>query len=455
MTLRDCNSQTAKSEGENVPLTSQVCVIGAGRSGAVTAACLAELGHRVSAVDIDEQHISTLRSGRAPFYEPRLDELIQRNIRAGRLSFTTDYTMSVPGAEFVLLAVGTPPQPDGTADLSHLASAMHELAPLLTDGAAVITRSTVPVGTNAWVAETLRREHAKPFVVVSNPEFLREGHSVDDFLEPDRIVIGSAREQDALHAATLYARLDCPILLVDLETAELIKYAANAYLATSVSFINEIANIAERVGADISLVSKALALDERIGPHAYLAPGIGFGGSCLPKDLRALVTTAQEHDYDARLLKAIIATNELQPGHVVSTLERVVGDLTRTRIAVLGVSFKGGTFDARGSPALAVIGALQEKGATVHAFDPQADESISQFVDGATELFPSAETAAAGCDAIVLATDHAELRELDLERIGRAMAGRVLIDGRNLFDPDTVTRAGFTYVGIGRPHGHR
>ncbi len=428
-------------------------MVGAGRSGAVTAACLAELGHKVCAIDVDHEHIATLRSGRASFYEPRLDELIQRNLDAGRLSFTTDYKDGVPDAEFVMLAVGTPPQPDGTADLSHLAAAIHELAPLLASHATVITRSTVPVGTNQWIAETLRSEHAREFDVVSNPEFLREGHAVDDFLEPDRVVIGAASQQVALHAVKLYERLDCPILLVDLETAELIKYAANAYLATSVSFINEIANIAERVGADITLVSKALALDERIGAHAYLAPGIGFGGSCLPKDLRALVTIAEQHEYDPLLLKAVIETNELQPRNVVATLEEICGDLAGRQIAVLGISFKGGTFDARSSPALAVIGALATKGARVRAFDPLADESAQQYIGTQAELFSDAQSAAEGCHALILATNHAEFRELDLARIARAMAGHVLIDGRNVLDAETATRAGFVYIGIGRRRG--
>ena len=431
-------------------MTARICVVGAGRSGAVTAACLAELGHRVRAVDVDRQHISTLQSGRAPFYEPRLDELVQRNLHAGRLSFTTDYAESVPDAEFVLLAVGTPPQPDGTADLSHLAAAVHELAPLLAAGATVVTRSTVPVGTNRWVADLLRTQCPHRAEVVSNPEFLREGHAVDDFLEPDRIVIGAAHQQAASDAATMYARLDCPILLVDLETAELIKYAANAYLATSVSFINEIANIAERVGADVTQVSKALALDERIGPHAYLSPGIGFGGSCLPKDLRALVTTAEKHDYDAGLLKAVIETNAQQPRSVVASLRNIYGDLQNRQIAVLGVSFKGGTFDARSSPALAVIAALTDTGARVRAFDPLADESVAEHLGALAELFPDAASAAEGCHALVLATDHAEFRELDLERIGQGMAARVLIDGRNLLDENKAERAGFAYVGVGR-----
>lgn len=434
-------------------MTARVCVVGAGRSGAVTAACLAELGHRVCAVDVDHEHVATLRSGRASFYEPRLDELIQRNLDAGRLTFATDYSEGVPEAEYVLLAVGTPPLPNGTADLTHLAAAIREMAPLLASHATVVTRSTVPVGTNRWIEETFRIEHAREFEVVSNPEFLREGHAVDDFLEPDRIVIGAANPATARHAAKLYQRLACPILLVDLETAELIKYAANAYLAASVSFINELANIAQRVGADITMVSKALALDERIGPHAYLAPGIGFGGSCLPKDLRALVTTAEQHDYDPLLLKAVLETNELQPKRAIASLEKELGNLAGKRVAVLGISFKGGTFDARSSPALALIDALVQKGAAVRAFDPLADESIAQHIGTHAELCTSAESAVEGCHALVLATDHAEFRDIDLASIGGAMASRVLIDGRNLLDAEQATGAGFSYIGIGRPRG--
>jgi UDPglucose 6-dehydrogenase len=299
----------------------------------------------------------------------------------------------------------------------------------------------------------VRKENAGvEFEVVSNPEFLREGHAVDDFLQPDRIVIGASTEKIALHAARLYDGLDCPIILVDLETAELIKYAANAYLAASISFINEIANIADRVGADITLVSKALALDERIGPHAYLAPGIGFGGSCLPKDLRALVTTAEQHGYKPRLLKAIIKTNELQPKTIVACLQDMSGELAGMNVAVLGISFKGGIFDARSSPALALIRALAEKGAHVRAFDPLADETAGQHVGSLAEICGDAASAAKDCQALIIATDHAEFRDLDLARIGRSMAARVLIDGRNLFDQESAARAGFVYVGIGRPH---
>ncbi len=431
---------------------ARLCVVGAGRSGAVAAACLAELGHDVRAVDTDPGHVATLRSGRASFYEPQLDKLIERNLDAGRLSFTTDFSEGVPGAGFVLLAVGTPPQRNGKANLSHLSAAIHDVAPLLANHATVITRSTVPVGTNHWIADTLRKENPRiEFAVVSNPEFLREGQAVDDFLQPDRIVIGAASEEAALNVAKLYDALDCPIILVDLETAELIKYAANAYLAASISFINEIANIAERVGADITLVSKALALDERIGQRAYLSPGIGFGGSCLPKDLRALVTTAEQHGYKPRLLKAIIKTNELQPKRVVSCLEEMYGDLAGVKVAVLGISFKGGIFDARSSPALTVIRSLAEKGAHVRAFDPLADGTAGQHVGSLAELCSDALSAARDCQALIVATDHAEFRELDLARIGRAMAARVLIDGRDVFDQETATRAGFAYVGIGRP----
>lgn len=434
-------------------LKARLCVVGAGRSGAVTAACLAELGHTVRAVDVDEARVARLRQGKAPFYEPRLDELIRRNLKAGRLSFTTRFSEAVPDAQVVILSIDTPSRSNGEADLSSLWAAIRALAPLLANGAIVITRSTVPVGTNAWLAEQIRSEHPNAaFDVVSNPEFLREGHAVDDFLQPERIVIGAnPPEAGAAKAvAGLYASINCPVIFAGLETAELIKYAANAYLATSISFINEIANICERVGADISLISQALALDRRIGPHAYLAPGIGFGGSCLPKDLRALVSTAEQHGYTPLLLKAVGETNELQPRRVLDYLEEIYHNVAGLTVAVLGISFKGGIFDARSSPALAVIRHLVDRGVRVRAFDPLADGTAQEHAGSLAELCPDAYSAAEGCHALVVATDHAEFKDLDLARIGRTMAARVLIDGRNLFDREAASRADFAYIGIGR-----
>jgi UDPglucose 6-dehydrogenase len=396
--------------------------------------------------------VSSLREGRATFYEPQLDDLIRRNLRAGRLAFTTQFSEGVPDAEFVLLGVGTPPLDDGTADLSHLSAALHAVAPLLANQATVIIRSTVPVGTNRWVAETLQKENPQLTVsVVSNPEFLREGHAVEDFLQPDRIVLGASSEAAGLRATDLYDAIDCPILVVDPETAELIKYAANAYLATSITFINEIANIAERTGGDISLVANALKLDERIGPHAYLAPGIGFGGSCLPKDTRALAKMAEKQEYTPLFLDAIIETNERQSMKVAAYLEDLYGKVEGLNVAVLGISYKGDIFDSRSSPGVAIIQQLAAKGASVRAFDPLADRTIAQQLPENVELCSDAVSAARECHALIIATDHGVFRELDLARIGSSMSARVLIDGRNLFDYETAAKAGFVYIGIGRP----
>ncbi|MCH8949802.1 MAG: UDP-glucose/GDP-mannose dehydrogenase family protein [Chloroflexi bacterium] len=436
-------------------MSATLAVIGAGRSGAVTAACLADLGHTVCAVDINEERVAQLQSGAAPFVEPQLDAVIARNLEAGRLTFTTDVSLAVPRAEAVLLCLPTPAATDGSSDLSALHAAVDTVAAHLTASATIIMRSTVPVGTNA---EVLRRLQAKrpdaAFEIVSNPEFLREGHAVDDFMRPDRIVIGAGTEQAAQAVAALYAKIDCPIVLTDLATAELAKYAANAYLAASVSFINEIANICERTGADMSKITETLALDRRIGRDAYLQPGIGFGGSCLPKDLTALIDTAEAGGYTPHLLRAIAEVNELQPRWVIERLEEVLPDLAGRSVAVLGISFKGGTFDPRSSPALAVIRLLANAGARVHAFDPLADSTAAAFIksvaDGKAELHTDAYSAAAGCHAIVIATDHSQFLELDLDRLGRDMESRLFIDGRNLFDPAQVLKAGFSYTGVGR-----
>ena len=432
-------------------MKERVCVVGAGRSGAVAAACLAELGHSVCAVDVDEASVAKLREGKAPFYEPELDELIERNLKAGRLSFTTAYSEGIPEADFVLLSVGTPSQEDGKADLSALKAAIEEIAPLLAENAVVVTRSTVPVGTNASVAEMISARNPNvAFGVASNPEFLREGHAVEDFARPERIVIGASSERAAKATARLYEGIDAPIVFTNLETAEMIKYAANAYLATSVTFINEIANICERVGADVLQVKLALSLDQRIGEHAYLSPGIGFGGSCLPKDLLALIAIAERHDYTPALLQAIADVNELQPRWVVTRLKASFKKLSDLKVAVLGLSFKGDIFDLRNSPAMAVVRLLAEEGVCVHAFDPFADETTEQAVGSLAELYSDAYSAAEGCQALVVATEHSQFKELDLERLGRVMASRVIIDGRNLYEPAAVAGAGFSYTGIGR-----
>jgi len=426
-------------------------VIGVGRSGAVTAAGLADMGHHVCAVDIDAGRVAELNGGKAPFFEPGLDEMIARNLESGRISFTTELAEGVPNADAVLLCVPTPAGGNGDADLSMLHAALRDVGPLLKSGALVVTRSTVPVGTNAALAIQLRKERPDANVaVISNPEFLREGHAVDDFMRPERVIIGAADARSGTSAANLYASLGCPIIITDLETAEITKYAANAYLAASISFINEIANICERTGADVTKVTEALHLDRRIGEHAYIEPGIGFGGSCLPKDISALVSTAEGHGYEPALLKAVMDVNAFQPRRVVGYLEELFKDIDNLKVAVLGISFKGDTFDVRSSPAMSVIRALGGAGVRVHAYDPMADRTVETCVSAIAELHEDAYSAATGCDAVVIATEHSAFRTLDLQRMGEMMASRVLIDGRNVLDPATVAEAGFSYIGIGR-----
>lgn len=432
---------------------ARICVVGAGRSGAVAAACLAEMGHYVCALDIDAARIASFCNGSAPFHEPGLDELVRSKLDSGHLLFTTEAGEAVPQADFVILAVPTPAARDGRSNLSALFGAARELLPLMADDAVLVTRSTVPVGTNAQLAAMVRAERPESAIeVLSNPEFLREGHAVQDFLEPERVVIGSnpANSAGARALARIYEPLDCPIIVADLQTAEMAKYAANAYLASSISFMNEIANICERTGADVTVVSKALALDRRIGKHAYLAPGIGYGGSCLPKDLSALVHTAQDNGYTPPMLRAIAEVNELQPVRVLSFLNEVYGSVAGLYVAVLGMSFKGDTFDARTSPALSVIKLLAQAGAHVRAYDPFADESAPKYAGQAAQLVADAYSAVEGCHALVVATEHSAFRSLDLARLGDAMAARVLIDGRNVIDPEAAAEAGFSYIGIGR-----
>ena len=432
-------------------LTSNLCVIGVGRSGAVTAAGLADMGHRVCAVDIDAGRVAELNGGKAPFFEPGLDEMIARNLVSRRISFTTELSEAVPNADAVLLCVPTPAGGNGEADLSMLYAALRDIGPLLKSGALVITRSTVPVGTNALLAIQLHTEHPDVDVtVISNPEFLREGHAVEDFMKPERVIIGAADAHGAAKAAKLYESLDRPIIVTDLETAEITKYAANAYLAASISFINEIANICERTGADVTKVTEALHLDRRIGEHAYIEPGIGFGGSCLPKDISALVSTAKDHGYEPKLLQAIMDVNNSQPLRIVFYLEELFKNLSSLKVAVLGISFKGDTFDVRSSPAMSVIRHLSDAGVRVHAFDPMTDRTVEMCVKAIAELHEDAYSAATGCDALVIASEHSEFRTLDMQRLGKVMASRVLIDGRNVLDPTAVAEAGFSYIGIGR-----
>ena len=435
-------------------MTARICVVGAGRLGAVNAAGLAELGHTVHAVDIDATRVRKFQSGSTPFHEPGLGEAVQRHMANGILQFSTDIALGVGSADYVFLAIDTPPRADGSADLSNLMAGFESATPHLRARATAVVRSTVPPGTNARLVSALRRSAPDSTVaVVSNPEFLREGLAMEDFLRPDRIVVGSGDRAAARAVAQLYEPLGRPTLITGPETAEIIKYASNAFLAMSISFINEIANICERTGADIEEVTRALRLDRRIGAQAYLSPGIGFGGSCLPKDVAALNHTASERGYEPQLLRAITDVNDAQAPRLLELLTARCGELSGLTVAVLGLSFKGGTFDLRSSPALTLIELLTRRGAAVKAFDPLWDDEAAAELGAGVELCSDAYRAAAGADALVIATDHPDFATLDLKQLRARMANAILLDGRYMIDPAKATEAGFTYAALGRQSG--
>jgi UDPglucose 6-dehydrogenase len=429
---------------------SSIAVIGTGYVGLSTAACLADLGHEVTGLDIDESKIATLQQGRPTIYEPGLDEVMARAIRAKRLRFTTEYGDAIPGADFVFVAVGTPMGRRGEADLVFIKQAAKSIAGAMRKTLTIVNKSTVPIGTgdivSRIVGENLGREI--PFHVVSNPEFLREGSAIHDFMHPDRLVFGSHDEQAARGVAALYSKLDTRVLITDLHTAEMIKYASNAFLATRISFINEIARICERVDADVKIVSEGMGLDRRIGP-LFLDAGIGYGGSCFPKDVKALARMAETLGYHPELLDAVMEINADQRTLFVEKLREVLGGLRDQVIGILGVAYKPNTDDVREAPAIDVIQSLQQKGALIRAYDPQAMPVLKKIMNGITYCSDAYKTAQ-GADALLLVTEWDEFRTLDLERIKQAMRRPVIVDGRNLYDPKLMREHGFVYRGVGR-----
>ena len=422
----------------------RVAVFGAGYVGLVTGACLAELGHDVVVRDVVESKIDALRAGHVPIHEPGLEELLAKNLE--RLSFTTDVSEAVEGADVVYIAVGTPPMYSGDADLSAVWTVVDEL-PQVDRRIVVAMKSTVPVGTGRAVRHRLDDRGLPNVGYVSNPEFTAEGTAVQDFLEPDRIVIGSFEGDDGDVIEALHEGIDAPIVRCDVPSAEMVKLAANAALVTRISFINEIANVCEATGADVTTVAEGIGLDRRIGP-SFLRAGIGFGGSCFPKDSLALKQLAANSGYNFQLLNAVIEVNELQKRRVIGKLERRIGPLRGKRIALLGLAFKPGTDDMREAPSLVLAGRLLSEGADVTAWDPIADGRAHlhgvQIADSALDAFTDA-------DAAVVVTEWPEIRDLDWGAAGARMRTRVVVDGRNLLDPEEMRRLGFVYEGIGRP----
>jgi UDPglucose 6-dehydrogenase len=422
----------------------QVAVFGAGYVGLVTGACFADLGHEVVVRDIVADKIEALRAGKVPIHESGLAELLERN--AGRLRFTTDVTEAVDGTDVVYIAVGTPPTYSGDADLSAVWTVVDEL-PQVDRRIVVAMKSTVPVGTGRSIRHRLDDRGLANVGYVSNPEFTAEGTAVQDFMHPDRIVIGAFDVDDGDVVAKLHEGVDAPVVRCDVPSAEMIKLAANAALVTRISFINEIANVCEATGADVTTVAEGIGLDRRIGP-AFLRAGIGYGGSCFPKDSLALKQLAANSGYNFQLLNAVIEVNELQKRRVIGKLERRLGPLRGKRIALLGLAFKPGTDDMREAPSLVLAGRLLSEGAEVTAWDPVANGAAHLH---GVEIAATALAALDGADAAVVVTEWPELRELDWAAAGERMRNRVVVDGRNVLDPDKLRGLGFVYEGIGRP----
>ena len=420
----------------------RIAVFGAGYVGLVTGACFAELGHRVAVRDVIPERIETLRRGEVPIFEPGLDELLARNRE--RLSFTLDVTEAIDGAEFVYVAVGTPPTYSGDADLSRVEAVLAELGD--SSEHALVMKSTVPVGTGRSIQ---RRRDGIGYV--SNPEFLKEGSAVEDFMKPDRVVVGAngGSEEYADRVAALYEPLGAEIVRTDVASAEMIKLASNAFLATKISFINEIANVSEELGADVLEVARGMGLDDRIGPK-FLQPGVGFGGSCFPKDVQALKQLAGNSGYHFQLLTAVVEVNELQKRRTISKLQKHLGTLPGKEIALLGVAFKPNTDDVREATSLVLAGRLAGEGANVRAYDPVVGDKAQHMLAGA-RIADSALDAVDGADAVVLVTEWPEFAELDWTgEVKKRMRFPLVVDGRNFLDRDALLSAGFTYEGIGR-----
>lgn len=430
---------------------SNICVIGTGYVGLVTGTCFADLGNRVICHDVSEERIEMLKKGQMPIFEPGLEQLVSINTRSGRMSFTTDVKEALQSADFAFIAVGTPSGVDGEADLQYVRSAAEAIADHVNHTIIVVNKSTVPVGTGDWVTDIIKkRRGGKPldFNVVSNPEFLREGSAINDFMFPDRVVLGCTDRESANQVAKLYQTLRCPIQITDLRTAEMIKYASNAFLATRISFINEIANICEEVGADVREVATGMGYDKRIG-SSFLDAGLGWGGSCFPKDVKALAHMAVIHGTHPQLLQAVMEINRNQRRKVIVKLRRAMGSLNEKVIGVLGLSFKPNTDDIRDAPALEVIHLLQNEGAHIRAYDPQAMNNAAEAISRVT-LCSTPYEVAEGADALILATEWNEFKQLDFNKIYQSMSNKLIIDGRNLWDPDRLIEMGFTYIGIGR-----
>lgn len=429
----------------------KIAIIGTGYVGLVTGTCLAEVGHRVWCVDNDAEKVKLLRAGGMPIYEPGLEELVKRNVAAGRLSFTDCTREGVEQAEVIFIAVPTPPLPDGSVDMSAMERVSRDIAGAMTSYKIIVDKSTVPVKTGAKVAETIKRycRSRLEFDVVSNPEFLREGFAVEDFMKPDRIVIGVVSERPVPALKEIYAPFNAPMIVTDINSAELIKHAANSFLALKISYINALSVICEATGADVQEVANGIGLDARIG-RRFLNAGLGFGGSCFPKDLSAFIQIAAQLGYDFRLLKEVQRINAQQMDRFLQRIIDTLWVLKEKTIGVLGLAFKQNTDDIRNSPAIELCQRLLKEGARLRVHDPRAMTKARMVLPAEVKFVTDMNAVADGCEALVIATEWPEFTRLDLERAKRTMIAPIIFDGRNLFDPAEMARLGFTYKSVGR-----
>lgn len=435
----------------------KIAVVGTGYVGLVTGTCFAETGNTVTCIDIDQEKVKKLKNGRITIYEPGLEQLFERNIKQNRLLFTTSLAEGIKEADVIFLALPTPPGEDGSADLKYILKVADDLGPLLTDYTVIVDKSTVPVGTADMVRERIAKQAKVEFDVVSNPEFLREGVAVEDFMKPERVVIGTSSQRARKLMESLYSpfvRQGNPLVFMDERSAELTKYAANSFLATKISFMNEVANLCELLGADVDAVRKGIGTDSRIGKR-FLFPGIGYGGSCFPKDVQALAKSANDTRYDFKILKAVMDVNTYQKTKLLERIkEYFKGDLKGKRIAVWGLAFKPHTDDIREAPALYNIEALLKEGAVIRAHDPEALDNVKKIFGDRIEYFENPYDAAEGSDAIFIATEWPEFRTPDFERLSGIVKSRVIFDGRNVYELSVMKEQGYVYYSIGREVVH-
>jgi len=430
----------------------KIAVIGTGYVGIVTGTCFAETGNKVICVDIDKEKVKKMKNGVIPIFEPHLDKLFERNIEQERLAFTTDIEEAIEQAEVIFLALPTPPGEDGSADLSYVLGVAEQLGKIMKDYKVIVDKSTVPVGTAEKVTAAIAKNAAVDFDVVSNPEFLREGFAVDDFLKPDRVVIGSSSERAKKVMEKLYkpfVRQGNPILFMDEKSAELTKYAANSFLATKITFMNEVANFCEKVGADVDMVRRGIGSDTRIGKR-FLFPGIGYGGSCFPKDVQALVKSGKDNDFDFQIINAVMDVNNLQKTVIVDKLKKHFGSLAGKTFALWGLSFKPDTDDIREAPSLYIIELLLKEGAVINAYDPEAMEKVKEVLGDKINYCSNHYEATEEADAIIIATEWSVFRTPDFDKLAKLLKQKVIFDGRNLYELEQMKELGFHYESIGR-----